>query len=857
MSYLYHFCPHISIFVALVLLCACNKSPQHTKAPESNVVDVKHAPADHFFLQRAYPETHFSDRAYTAALAEAREQLNLRSTSPVGFSEAWNTKGPGNIGARVNAIAVHPGNEQIIYVGFSGGGLYKTTNGGRSWFPVFDDRAYLAIGAIAIDPSNPETIYVGTGDPNITGYPFLGDGLYRSINGGQSWSKIGLEDTRIISKIVIDPSNPQRIHVGTMGLPFERNRQRGLYTSTDAGKSWKQTLFVSEQAGIIDVVIDPRKPNVLYAASWTRIRNNQESVIAGPDSGIFKSTDSGQTWSKISGGGLPTGNMGRIGLAFYSGSPDLVFAVYVDVNSNLQNIYRSADAGSTWEALIVSGKSNLPSSVMGGLGWYFGKIAVNPKNPAELYLLSISLWKSSDGGKLWSAIGESEIHSDKHALVFTPAGNLIVGSDGGLDQSNDGGQTWTDIESIPTTQFYRIDYNPHFPNRYYGGAQDHGTVQGSALNQDWQRIEGGDGFQMRFHPFDPQIVWAQTQNGTLRVSNNGGTYFQLALQGINRSDRVNWDAPLIMSSHDPEILYTGTQKVYQNSTGLVVFWQALSPDLTDGEVFGRNFHTISCLAESPLNPSLIMAGTSDGNVWYTSNTGTSWNRIDPGLPERYVTAVKASPSNENTLYVSHSGYKDNDNRPHLHISRNLGKTWTSAAGDLPPLAINDFIVLPGYKDNVLFAATDGGVYASVNAGKNWYRLGANLPIIAAYSLAWNVARNELVVGTHGKSILAYPLQSLLNNVVTSTAQQNLPQHTLRAYPLPFGASLNLDWEAPEQQTSWNLKVFDAAGKIVLAQNLGSNAFNKLQLQTEQWQKGVYFIHISNGRAQISRKVIKS
>ena len=438
MTQLYRFCTKFLTFVLCTLFCACNQSPQNTEGKESFVVGVKHAPADYFFLQRAFPETHFSDRAYAAALGEARAQLNLRSAPPVGFSEAWNAKGPGNIGARVNAIAVHPGNEQIIYVGFSGGGLYKTTNGGKSWFPIFDDRAYLAIGAIAIDPSNPETIYVGTGDPNITGYPFLGDGLYRSFNGGQSWTKIGLEDTRIISKIVIDPSNPQRIHVGTMGLPFERNRQRGLYTSNDAGKTWQQTLFVSEQAGIIDLVIDPRKPNVLYASSWTRIRNNQESIIAGPDSGIFKSTDSGKTWRKLTGGGLPTEPMGRIGLCFYSGSPDLLFAVYVDVNSNLKNIYRSADAGSTWEALIISGQSNLPSSVMGGLGWYFGKIEVNPKNPAELYLLSISLWKSSDGGKMWEAIGESEIHSDKHDLVFTPSGNVIVGSDGGLNQSNDG-----------------------------------------------------------------------------------------------------------------------------------------------------------------------------------------------------------------------------------------------------------------------------------------------------------------------------------------------------------------------------------------------------------------------------------
>jgi len=856
MNYASTFCSKTVAFFTLALLFACSNHAVDEAPKEQYVVGVKHAPADHFYLQRAYPETRFSDQAYTAALDEVRSQMALRSSPPIGFSDSWNTKGPGNIGARVNTVAVHPGNEQIIYAGFSGGGVYKTTNGGQSWFPVFDDRAYLAIGAIAIDPSNPETIYVGTGDPNITGYPFLGDGLYRSTNGGQSWTNIGLGETRIISKIIIDPSNPQRIHVGTMGLPFERNRQRGLYLTTDGGKSWRQSLFVNDNAGIIDIVIDPRKPNVLFAASWNRIRNNRESITSGVDAGIYKSTNSGQSWTRLSSGGLPAGSLGRIGLAFYSGEPDLVFAVINDVNAQLQNIYRSADAGSTWEPLIISGKSNLPSTVMGGMGWYFGKIAVNPKNPAELFVLSISLWRSKNGGQNWETVGEAEIHSDKHALVYSSSGNIIVGSDGGLDKSIDGGDKWTDIESIPTTQFYRTDYNPHFPNRYYGGAQDHGTVQGSTLQQNWQRMEGGDGFQMRFHPFDPQIMWAQTQNGTLRVSTNGGSFFQLALRGIDRNDRVNWDAPLIMSSHDPEILYTGTHRIYQNSTGVAVQWQAISPDLTDGEVFARNFHTISCVHESPLLPGLLLAGTSDANVWVSTNTGASWNRIDAGLPERYVTAVKASPSSSNTLYVSHSGYRDNDNRPHLHVSRDLGRSWASAAGDLPPLAINDFLVLPGYQDNVLFAATDGGVYATVNAGKNWYRLGGNLPIIATYSLAWNVARNELVVATHGKSILAYSLQSLLNNVITSAPVVQLPDHLLKVYPQPFSTELNLDWQEPEQHATWTLKVFDAAGRVVLAQNLGGQALQKLRLQTGNWRQGVYFVWIGNGRGQVVRKVVK-
>ena len=847
---------HYLLFVISSLMCwSCQPSTTTTPKPGQFGFDTKHAPADHFYLQRAYPEATFSEKAYSAALEQVKAQMALRSTPPLGFSESWDVKGPGNIGARVNAIAVHPNNEKIIYVGFSSGGLFKTTNGGSSWSPVFDSRAYLAIGAIAIDPNNPEIVYVGTGDPNITGYPFLGDGLYRSINGGQSWTKIGLEATRIISKIIIDPSNSQRIHVGTMGLPFERNRQKGLYTSNDGGKTWRQSLFVSEQAGIIDLVIDPRNPKILYACSWNRIRNSRESIIAGPDSGIFKSTDSGSSWVKMEGG-LPTGNLGRIGLAFYSGEPNLVFAVYSDANSQLLNIYRTADEGNNWEALLGPGKSNLPGSVMGGMGWYFGKIAVNPKDPNEIYLLCISLWKTSNGGLTWTTVGDASIHSDKHALVFTPSGDIIVGSDGGLNKNIKGDPFWTDIESIPTTQLYRVEYNPHFPNRYYGGAQDHGTVSGEKLGENWVRMEGGDGFQMRFNPLDPKVMWAQTQNGVLRVSTNGGSFFQLAIRGIDRTDRVNWDAPLVMSSHDPQVLYTGTHRVYQNTTGSETVWKPISPDLTDGEIYGRNFHTLSCLHESVLNPELIMAGTSDGNVWYTGDVGTSWKRIDAGLPERYVTAVKTSPSNANTLYVSHSGYRDNDLRPHLHVSRNLGNTWTSLAGDLPPLAINDFIVLPGYNDSILFVATDGGVYSSVNGGRNWYRLGGNMPIIAAYSLAWNVAKNELIVGTHGKSILTYPLRNLIGGLITSTPVNNLPDHLLKVYPQPFAEELKLEWQSPDLQSSWNLKVFDATGRIIMAQTLGSNRDKQLRLSTALWKKGLYWLQISDGKQQIARKIVK-
>ena len=658
----------------------------------------------------------------------------LDQTLSTRANNQWTTQGPGNIGGRINTIAVHPTDPDIIYVGAAAGGVFKTADGGQSWVPVFDDFSFLAIGDIVISPHNPNVVYVGTGDVNISGYPAIGDGIYKSADGGQSWTHLGLAEQSIISSIIIDPTDSMTIFVGTMGIPFERNSQRGLYRSKNGGQSWSQVLYVSDQAGIIDMVQDPVYPDIIYAASWDRIRNNQESTISGNGGGIWKTTDNGDNWQRLTGGGFPSGQLGRVGLAVDSSTAFMINAVVVGTNANVEGVYRSLDAGNSWNNIT----SDLDPGALGGFGWYFGKIRVNPANPSEIYVLGVQLHKTDNSGTSWF---ESDppwwnyiVHADKHDLVFGPGGVIYLATDGGLYRSMDNGSSWTDAENIPNTQFYRVATNPHEPGVYYGGAQDNGSTGGNqSIINFWPRIFGGDGFQMAFDPDSSNIFYAQTQNGGLYFTRDGGSSFQQNFNGIDESDRVNWDAPFMLSHFNPRTQYTATYRVYKNVNGPGGAWDSISPDLTDGLIFHPRFHTVSTLHESPQNEQILYAGTTDGNVWITPNGGLNWIDISDSLPDRYVTSVKASPTDSSTAFVTHSGYKYNDFFPHIHKTINYGASWTDISGNLPPLAINDVYIYPT-DDNIIFVATDGGVYATINGGQNWYRLGYNMPIIPVYDL---------------------------------------------------------------------------------------------------------------------------
>ncbi len=741
------------------------------------VSDIRHSsnfnsfkPIENFFLIRQFFNDESTTNKYIESLKNISNSPNLRSV-PNGFDETWTLRGPNKIGARVNVIKPDPKNNQIVYLGFSSGGLWKTLDGGQTWNPIFDNFPWLAIADINIDPTNSKIIYVATGDPNISGYPFVGDGVYKSVDGGQTWKNIGPAGTQVISKILINPVNPLIIYASSMGLPFKRDKLRGIYKSINGGITWEKVWHVADDTGIIDLILDPFNANIIYAASWPRVRNNRESLLSGINATIFKSVDGGTTWNK-SDNGLKLGPKGRIGLVASKLTSNLLFSIVIGENNEWEGFYKSVNGGANWVNLLTNTGSNaLPDNAMGGFGWYFGKIEINPKNDKDLFILGVDLWRSNDGGVTWFLGAppwyENKVHADKHDLVFINESDLLLASDGGVYQSKDNGSSWSDYEEVPATQFYRIASNPHETDVYYGGAQDHGTLKGENP-QNWVRLYGGDGFQQVFDPKNDNIFYTLTQNGNILVTTNKGLSFNTAMNGIDKFEPVAWDAPLIRSHFNANTLYTGTSRVYKNTEGANASWKAISDDLTDGNIYGARFHNITTINESTKLQGLIYTGTSDANCWRFDPESKIWTNITNGLPERYITSVQASPSFTDNVYVTLSGYKDNDWQSHLFLSKERGDKWRSIKGDLPYISINDLVIIPNHSDSLLFVATDAGVYGSVNGGINWHKLGTNLPMVAVYDLHYVPEKMELIAGTFGRSIHTYNLKTLLEKKYSLT-----------------------------------------------------------------------------------------
>ena len=727
-------------------------------------------PVENYFLIRQFFNDESTTKKYIESLNNISITPNLRSV-PKGFDENWILRGPNKIGARVNVIKPDPKNNQIVYLGFSSGGLWKTLDGGQTWNAIFDNFPWLAIADVNIDPINSKIIYVATGDPNISGYPFVGDGVYKSVDGGQTWKNIGPAGTQVISKILINPVNTYILYASSMGLPFQRDKQRGIYKSINGGITWEKIWHVADDTGIIDIILDPFNANVIYAASWPRVRNNRESLLSGVNASIFKSVDGGNSWIK-SDNGLKFGPKGRIGLVASKLTPNLLFSIVIGENNEWEGFYKSVNGGTTWVNLLTNtGSNSLPNNAMGGFGWYFGKIEINPKNDQDLFILGVDLWRSKDGGATWFLGAppwyENNVHADKHDLVFLNETNLLLASDGGVYQSKDNGQSWIDYEEVPATQFYRIASNPHKPDAYYGGAQDHGTLKGENP-QNWVRLYGGDGFQQVFDPNNDNIFYTLTQNGNILVTTNKGLSFIAAMNGIDKSEPVAWDAPLIRSSFNANTLYTGTSRVYKNTEGANAYWKAMSNDLTDGNIYGARFHNITTIHESTKLSALVYAGTSDANCWRYDPETNIWTNISNGLPQRYITSVQASPTFTDNVYVTLSGYKDNDWQSHIFLSKEKGNKWRSIKGDLPYISINDLVIIPNHSDSLLFIATDAGVYGSINAGLNWHKLGKNLPMVAVYDLHYVPEKMELIAGTFGRSIHTYKLTTLLEKKYSLT-----------------------------------------------------------------------------------------
>lgn len=842
---------------AILMLLSCR--PVRQASTDTVHTSPVKEPADYFFMHRATPGETFSHRTYVQAFEDARALWQEKSGFP-GFDQSWVTRGPANIGARINTVAVHPDDPNIMYAGFSAGGLFKTTDGGANWFPIFDDQPFLAIGHIHLQPGQPNTVFVGTGDPNISGFPFLGNGVYKSTDAGQTWTHLGLSAQCIISKVLTHPNNPDIIYAAAMGLPFQRNNDRGLYKTVNGGQDWQKVFGISDQAGIIDLVMHPNDPNTLYAAGWDRIRNNQESVISGNAAKVFKTTDGGANWAAL-GGGLPDFPASRIGLAISQSQPNIVYAQFVGEDLRLLNLYRSTDNGATWATTINT--SNPPvMDALASFGWYFGKIRVNPSDPNDIFMLGIDLWRSWDGGITWYTFGPPwwtyDFHADKHDLIFRPDGRHLVATDGGLYRISDIGDEVDKIEDIPATQFYRVAYNPHQPNWYFGGAQDNGTTGGADLGQEWPRIYGGDGFQSVFHPLLPNVFYAETQNGGIVVTLNGGANWRSATEGIIPADRRNWDMPYFLSSHNPDVLYTGTYRVYKSTAGNVPLWEPVSDDLTDGIILHPRHHTITAMHESPVTEGLVYVGTTDGNLWRTDNGGANWTSISTGLPKRYITDVKASPQFPNRVYVTHSGYRDNDFTPRIFRSDDRGATWQSVAGNLPNLAINHTCIIPGHQDTLLFVGTDGGVYGTLSGGGTWARLGNNMPMIPIYDLDYNPQRNELVAGSHARSILSFPLDSvgvLPSNPVSVAGPPTVVTNPLRIFPVPARHKLTVAFPH-HSRSPYQIVLLDMEGRLLQSWTGDERGDVQRNLELNKLPAGVYVLNVKSGAGVLSGKVVK-
>lgn len=740
--------------LALFALAACRQTAEIHRERLAE----KAEPYDFFAFQRSYPDRDFDWRGWRKAIQQVRQSENTaaeRSNCP-SLTTNWTLQGPANVAGRVNSIVAHPGNENILLAGFAGGGLFKSADGGVNWTAVFDDQPELSIGDITYDPSDPNIVYAGTGDPNMPSITFNGNGIYKSTDGGDTWNYLALGQQGIISKVVVDPGDPDILYAATMGNPYVRDGERGVYKSDDGGLNWSKVLFVSDQAGASDLVMQPDNPQVLYASFWDRIRNNQESVIYGPHARVYKTTDGGANWTQL-GGGLPTGVMGRTGLAISPQNPQKLYAIYVDSLSTVGGLYKTVDGGGAWTQVNTAAVDDAFSD----FGWYFGKVRINPANDEEVYLLGVLLWRKASGGSGWQ-VGAGA-HADTHDLIFVPSGRRYLATDGGVYRNEPNQQTWFRSKNLPATQFYRTNFNPHEPDTYWAGAQDNGVQKGNgqAIN-NWVSVYSADGFRCAFHPDNPDVFWVEIQNGTIHKTLDGGNSWQFGQAALGTGDRCNWDMPFFMSQHQAEKLYAGTYRVYTSLGG--GGWGTISPDLTDGVIFGDRFHNISCLDESPLVFGKLLAGTSDGNVWWRQ-PDADWYDVSSGLPNRYVTSVAASPTLPNRIFVTHSGFRDNEEIPHVHRSDNNGQAWTDISGNLPQVPVNDLLVLPGHADSVLFAATDAGVYFSRNSGAAWSRLGGNMPIIPVFDLERNPVQNQLVAATFARGIWTFPLDSVF-------AQQN-------------------------------------------------------------------------------------
>jgi len=821
-----------------------------TYQASKSATDPHAVPNDWMAMQRMYPYNSLNTEACLEAMREAAE---MHAQTDVRLE--WEPAGPTNIGGRITDIEVNPDNNDVIYIGAATGGILKTVDGGNEWENIFDDAAVISIGDIALDPANSNIIYVGTAEANAASYSFVGDGMHKSYDGGDTWQHIGLEQSAYIARIVVDHTNSQRVFVAACGNLFSTNSQRGIYRSDDGGENWDQVLFLTDSTAAIDLVQHPVDPDILYAAMWERVRGLNYRRSFGNSSGVWKTIDGGDTWTELTNG-LPNGDeIGRIGLAIAKSNPEVVYAFY-DNQDNVE-LYRTEDGGDLWFPTNHNDIHGMNSS----FGWYFGQIRVNPNDEDQFWVLGVEMYRSDNGGNSYIPLAGywnlDEIHVDHHALwIDENTETLFEGNDGGLYVSDNYGNSWDKINNLPITQFYAMDIDYNYPERIYGGTQDNNTIRTLTGDlDDWEAILGGDGMYTLVDYENPFLIYAESQWGNLARSSDLGYSFNWIGTPAAADIRTNWSSPYVLHPEDPSIMYFGTYRVWKGTESGWT-WSVLSEDMTKGDD-GSTFHTISTIAISKLDPDMILVGSDDGLVHITTNSGTTFIDISDGLPNRWITRVEFDPFEENTIYATVSGFRWEEAFPHVFKSLNLGEDWIDISSNLPQVPVNVIVCDPDLEDRY-FIGTDAGMFCTEDGGNYWYGISCGMPNTPVVAMKIHEPTLTLVVATHGNSCFRIDLDDIINHTGENTLENT---GEIKVFPNPVSDFATIDFEVPAPG-NYDISIYTINGSRVtnlydgqLTEDNHRFTWNVNNNAESIYPNGIYLLTITNGNKVWHKKII--
>jgi len=827
------------VFALVATVTLCSPAPAQTKA------DKKQAKS--------------ADSAQTTAASASAESGSTKSEDEKAEEKPFKGMkyrliGPFRGGRSLTAAGV-PGDPNTYYFGATGGGVWKSSDGAMTWTSVFDKEGSGSIGSIAVATSNPNVVYVGTGEACIRGNISHGDGVYKTLDGGKTWKNVGLHDSRAIGKVIVNPMNPDIAFVAALGHVFGPNAERGIFRTTDGGKTWEKVLYKDENTGGVDVAFDPRNPNILFAALWQARRTSWSMDDGGPGSGLYRSGDGGTTWKHIEEHGLPKGPYGKIGVAVAANS-DRVYAL-IEAHNPDGGLYRSDDGGENWR--LVNEDHSLWQRP-----WYYMHIIADPRDADVLYIMDVEAYKSTDGGHLFNKVHVP--HGDNHGLWIDPMDTrrMIASNDGGVTVTVDGGKNWTAEDNQPTAQFYHVIIDNETPYRVYGSQQDSGTVaiasrsdNGSIDRTDWYDVGGGEAGYIAPDPRDPDIVYgAEYQGNITRYDRHIGQVKAITVQpelsdahgAANLEHRFQWSAPVLISQYDPNTLYHAGEMLFKTTDG-GVHWTAISPDLTRNDkskqkVSGGDitlddsgteyYDTIFALAESPLKKGLLWVGTDDGLIQLTQDEGKTWTNITPkDMPEwSRISLIDPSPHDAGTAYVAVDRHQFDDLRPYIYKTSDYGKSWTKLTQGIPDNVFVRAVREDPKKRGLLYAGTESGVYVSFNDGANWRPLKLNLPTTPVHDLT--VKDDDLVVATHGRAFWILddvtPLRQYSDEIAqkdvflykpatayriqAGEARERRPSKKTGQNP-PVGATIYFYLkDAPKADTETKIEILDASGKVI-------------------------------------------